>query len=104
VDITTSASKHMKPELLQLYKGLYNTGSYFYRNPQNPGLHLIIIDKPKGHLLYEFGVPEVRRQLLLHLFGSETVQRTLPEGELLLHQLPVIQFRGKKPCGILPEV
>jgi len=90
--------------LLHLYKELYKTGAYFYRNPQNPGLHLVIIDKPRGNLLYEFGVPEVRRQLLLHLFGSETLQQTLPEEGLFLHQPPVIQYRGKKPLGILSEV
>jgi hypothetical protein len=94
----------MTPESLQLYKELYKTGAYFYRNKKQPGLHLIIIDKPKTSLAYEFGVPEVRRQLLLHLFGSENLQRTLPETELLLHKLPVIQYRGKKPCSNLPEV
>jgi len=94
----------MTPELLHLYKELYKTGAYFYRHPQNPGLHLIIIDKARINLLYEFGVPEVRRQLLLHLFGSETLRRTLPEEQLLLHQLPVIQYRGNKALSISPEV
>jgi hypothetical protein len=94
----------MTPELLNLYKELYKTGAYFFRNHKNPGLHLIVIDKPKISLLYEFGVPEVRRQLLLHLFGAENLQRTLPETELLLHKLPVIQYRGKKPRSYLPEV
>jgi len=94
----------MTPELLHLYKELYKTGAYFYRNPQQPGLNLITIDKPRINLLYEFGVPEVRRQLLLYLFGSESLQRTLPETELFLHQLPVIQYRGKKPLGVLQEV
>ena len=64
----------MIPELLNLYKELYKTGAYFYRNNKHPGLHLIVIDKPKISLLYEFGVPEVRRQLLLYLFGSENWQ------------------------------
>jgi hypothetical protein len=94
----------MTPELLHLYQELYKTGAYFYRNPRKPGLHLIVIDKPALSLSYEFGVPEVRRQLLLHLFGSENLQRSLPETELLLHQLPVIQYRGKKSCGNLPKV
>jgi hypothetical protein len=94
----------MTPELLHLYQELYKTGAYFYRNPRKPGLHLIIIDKPALNLSYEFGVPEVRRQLLLYLFGSENLQRSLPETRLLLHQLPVIQYRGKKPCGNLSEV
>jgi hypothetical protein len=94
----------MTPELLHLYKELYKTGAYFYRNPRNPGLHLIVINKPAISLLYEFGVPEVRRQLLLYLFGPENLQPALPQTELLLHQLPVIQYRGKKPCGSLPEV
>jgi hypothetical protein len=94
----------MTPELLHLYQELYKTGAYFYRNPRNPGLHLIVIDKPKISLSYEFGVPEVRRQLLLHLFGPENLQSTLPQTELLLYQLPVIQYRGKKPCSNLSEV
>jgi hypothetical protein len=94
----------MTPELLHLFQELYKTGAYFYRNPRNPGLHLIVINKPKVSLLYEFGVPEVRRQLLLHLFGPEELQSPLPQIELLLRQLPVIQYRGKKSCGILPEV
>jgi hypothetical protein len=94
----------MTPELLHVYKELYKTGAYFYQNQKNPGLHLIVIDKPKISLAYEFGVPEVRRQLLLYLFGSENLQRALPETELLLHKLPVIHYRGKVPSGTLPEV
>jgi hypothetical protein len=94
----------MTPELLHLYKDLYKTGAYFYRNKKRPGLHLIVINKLKIRLTYEFGVPEVRRQLLLHLFGTENLQRALPEAELLVHQLPVIQYRGKKSIGNLPEV
>jgi hypothetical protein len=93
----------MTPELLHLYKELYKTGADFYRN-KKPGLHLIVIDKPKISLIYEFGVPEVRRQLLLYLFGSENLQQPLPETGVLLHQLPVIQYRGKKPISNLPEV
>jgi hypothetical protein len=94
----------MTPELLHLYKELYKTGAYFYRNNKQPGLHLIVIDKPKISLAYEFGVPEVRRQPLLHLFGPENLQRALPETGVLLHQLPVIQYRGKKSSSTLPEV
>jgi len=94
----------MTPELLHLYKELYKTGAYFYRNRNQPGLHLIVIDKPKISLANEFGVPEVQRQLLLYLFGSENLQRALPETELLLHKLPVIQYRGKEPRSTLPEV
>jgi hypothetical protein len=94
----------MTPELLHLYKELYKIRAYFYRNKKQPGLHLIVINKPKISLAYEFGVSEVRRQLLLHLFGTENLQRALPEAELLLRQLPVIQYRGKKPSGTLPKV
>jgi hypothetical protein len=94
----------MTPELLHLYKELYKTGAYFFRNPRNPGLNLIVINKPTINILYEFGVPEVRRQLLLYLFGTENLQPALQETELLLRQLPVIHYRGKKPCGNLPEV
>ena len=94
----------MTPELLHLYKEVYKTGAYFYRNPRNPGLHLIVIDKPAISLSYEFGVPEVRRQFLLYLFGPENLQSSLSQTELLLRQLPVIQYRGKKSCSTLPEV
>jgi len=94
----------MTPELLHLYKELYKTGAYFYRKKNQPGLHLIVIDKPRINLSYEFEVPEVGRHLLLYLFGSEDLQRALPEAELLLHQLPVIQYRGKKSSSSLPEV
>jgi hypothetical protein len=94
----------MTPELLNLYKELYKTGAYFYRNNKHPGLHLIVVDIPRTSLLYEFGVPEVRKQLLLYLFGPEELQRTLPETELLLHKLPVIQYQGKKPSSTLSEV
>ena len=94
----------MTPELLHLYQELYKTGAYFYRNKANPGLHLIVIDKPRINLSFEFGVPEVRRQLLLHLFGPEHLQPSLPQTELLLRQLPVIQYRGKMSGSSLPEV
>ena len=94
----------MTPELLRLYQELYKTGGYFYRYPNKPGLHLIVIDKPTINILYEFGVPEVRKQLLLYLFGSENLQRALPQEQLLLHQLLVIHYRGKGPVNTLPEV
>jgi len=92
----------MTPELLHLYSELYKTGAYFYRNPKKPRLHLNIINKPTINMIYEFGVPEVRRQLLLHLFGPEDLQPTLSTTELLLRQLLVIQYRGKKPSSNLP--
>jgi hypothetical protein len=82
----------MTPELLHIYQELYKTGGYFYQNPAKPGLHLIVLDKPRINLSYEFGVPEVRRQLLLHLFGPEDLQSTQLETELLLRELPVIQY------------
>jgi len=65
----------MKEELLHLYKELYKTGAYFYRNPQEPGLHLIIIDKPRINLLYEYRVPEVRRQLCCIYLGRRICSR-----------------------------
>jgi len=94
----------MTPELLYLYNELYITAAYFYQNPRQPGLHLIVNEKPKMILAYEVGEPEVRRNHLLPLFGSEDLQHTLPEIELFLYQLPVIKYRGKKPYGDLPEV
>jgi hypothetical protein len=94
----------MTPELLHLYKDLYKTGAYFYRNPRNPGSHLIVIDKPAISLSYEFGVPEVRGQFLLYLFGPKNLQSSLSQTELLRRQLPVIQYRGKKSCSTWPEV
>jgi hypothetical protein len=94
----------MTPEQLHLYQELYKTGGYFYRKPRDPGLHLIVIEKPAISLIYEFGVPEVRRQLLLYLFGPADLQPSLSQTELLLRQLPVIQYRGKKPSSNLPEV
>jgi hypothetical protein len=94
----------MSPELLHLYQELYETGAYFFRNPKQPGLHLIVIVKPTINKIYEFGVPAVRRQLLLHLFGPENFQESLLKTELHLRQLPNIQYRGKKSCSNLPEV
>jgi hypothetical protein len=85
----------MTAELLHLYKELYKTEAYFYLNPNNAGLHIIVIDKPQINLTNEFGVPEVQIPLLLYLVGSENLQRALLETELLLRQLPVIQYRGK---------
>jgi hypothetical protein len=80
----------MTPELLHLFQELYKTGAYFIR--YHSKLHLLVIDIPTINIPYEFGVPEVQRQLLLHIFGSENLQPTLPMTELLLHQLPVIQY------------
>jgi hypothetical protein len=94
----------MTPELLHLYKELYKTGGYFHRNALKPRLHLIVINIPQISLANEFAVPEVRRQLLLHLFVTENSQQSLPETKLLLRELPVIQYQGKKPCSSLPKV
>jgi len=94
----------MTPELLNLYQELSKIGAYFVWYPNDPKLHLIIINKPTINIIHQFGVPEVRRQLLLHLFEPEDLQQSLPEAELLLCQLSVIQYRGKKPCSNLPEV
>jgi hypothetical protein len=94
----------MTSELLHLYKELSKTGAYFHQNKTQPGLHLIVIDKTKISLAYELGGPEVRKQRLLYLFGSENLQCALPETEMRLHQLPVIHYRGKRTCNTLPEV
>jgi hypothetical protein len=83
---------YMLPKLVQLYQELRNVGAYFTQYPNDSKLHLIIIDEPTISSIYEFGVPEVRRQLLLHVFGPENLQPALPQIELLLHQLPVIQY------------
>jgi hypothetical protein len=78
-------------------------GAYLIRYPNDSKLHLVVISKPELSNIYEFGVPEVRRQLLLHLFGPKDLQPTLPQTELLLRQLPVIQYQGKKSCSNLSE-
>jgi hypothetical protein len=49
------------------------------------------------NIIHDFGVPEVQRHLLLYLFGLQNLQHTLLQTELLLPELPVIQYRGKKP-------
>jgi hypothetical protein len=94
----------MSPELLHLYNELYKTGAYFDRNPRNPGLYLNVIDKWQVYQINEFEVPEVRSQLLPYLFGTENLQHSLSQAELLLRELPVIQSLGKKPFSPLPEV
>jgi hypothetical protein len=81
---------YMTPELLDLFQELYKTGAYFIR--YHSKLNLLVIYIPTINIPYEFGVPEVRRQLLLHIFWSENLQPTLPMTELLLRQLPVIQY------------
>jgi len=73
---------------------------YFNRHPKKPGLHLIILDKPTISNLYQFGVPEVRRQLLLRLFGREGLQPLLMQTELLLCQMPVYNIQQKSPAVI----
>jgi len=94
----------MEPGQLRVYQELYQTGAFLYRLPKEATLHLITVRKPLLTNIYEFGVPEVRRQLLLHLFGPEDLQPILSQTELLLHELPVIQYRGKKPSGLLPAL
>jgi hypothetical protein len=69
----------MTPQLLHLYQELSKIGAYFKRYPNNPKLYLNGINKPTISNIYEFGVPEVRRQLLLHLIGPEDLQPTLPK-------------------------
>jgi hypothetical protein len=61
----------MSPELLHLYQELHKVGAYFIQYPNNPKQHLIIIKKSMVSITYQFGGPEVRRQLLLHLFGPK---------------------------------
>jgi len=100
----TYSSDYMTSELFHLLKELYKTRVYFYPNPQQPGLHLNVINPAQIILKHEVGLPEVRKQLLLYLFVSQNEQRTLPETEFLLCQLAVIQYLGKKPCSHLPEV
>jgi len=87
----------MTPELLNLFQEISKIGAYFIQYSNDPKIHLVVIDKPTLSNIYEFGVPEVRSQLLLHLFGPEDLQPTLSQTELLLRQLPVIHYQGKKP-------
>jgi hypothetical protein len=94
----------MTVELLHLDQELHKIRAYFVRYPKDAKLDFIIIQKPTINNIYEFEVPEVRRQLWLHHFGPENLQPSLLQAELLLRQLPVIQYLGKKPCGNLPEV
>jgi hypothetical protein len=82
----------MTPELLHLYQELPKIGANFIRYPNDPKLHLIVPDKPMLSNIYEFGTPEVRRQLLLHLFGPQNLQSAMPKTALLLRELPVIQY------------
>jgi len=94
----------MTPELLNLYKECYKIGAYFIRWRKDNRLHLISIHQPSIYKTYEYEVPEVRRQLLLYLFGLEDLQPSLSQTELLLRELPIIQYQGKKPCSNLTEV
>jgi len=87
-----------------IYQELAKIGGYFYQIKKDSKLHLIVIDKPRLSNIDDFAVPEVQRQLLLYLFGPGNLQPTLSQTELLLHQLPVIQYRGKKSCSYLSEV
>jgi hypothetical protein len=79
----------MTPELLNLYTELSKTGVYFLQYPNDFNLHLMVIPKPSLYTIYDFGVPEVQRQLLLHRLGTEDLCRRLQTPELFLHQLPV---------------
>jgi hypothetical protein len=92
----------MSPELLHLYQELHKVGAYCIQYPNDPKLHFIVINKATISITYEFGVPEVRRQLLLHLFGPGNWQSALPQTELQLHRLPVKQYRGNKFRRNLP--
>jgi hypothetical protein len=94
----------MTSELLNLYKELYKVGSYIIPYPNDPKLHLLGIKKPAISNIDDFGLPEVRRHLLLGLLGPENLQPSLPQTELLLRQLPVIQCRGNTLGSNLPEV
>jgi hypothetical protein len=94
----------MQEGQLRVYQELYKTGAFVYRLLEDTVLHLITIKQPTQSIAYEFGVPEVRRQLLLHLFGPEDLRPTLSPSELLLHELPVIQYSGGKPSGFLPAL
>jgi hypothetical protein len=82
----------MTPELLHLYQELSKVGAYFIQYPNDLKLHLVVINKPTIINIYEFAVPEVQRHLLLYLFGPDDLEGTLPQTELLLRQLPVIQY------------
>ena len=87
----------MTPELLNLYQELGKITAYFIGYPNDPKLHPIVIDKPTINNIYEFGVSPMRRHLLLNSFRPENMPPTLPETELLLYQLSVKQYHGKKP-------
>jgi len=88
----TYRSDYMTPALLHVCQKIYKTGAYLYRNPRKPGLHFITIDKPAINTIYEFGVPDVRRQVLLHFLQAENLHPSLLKTELLLRGLPVIQY------------
>jgi hypothetical protein len=49
----------MTPELLNLYQELVKFEAYLNRKPNDPRLHLVVIDQPMTARIYEFGVPEV---------------------------------------------
>jgi hypothetical protein len=68
---------YMTPELLNLYQELAKIGGDFVRYPNRPRLHLIIINAPMINIINEFGVPELRGELLLNQFGTENSQQSL---------------------------
>jgi hypothetical protein len=63
---------YMAPEWLHLYQERYKTGGYFYRNPKRPSLHLIVKDKTRVVLSCDFGLPDIRSQLLFIYLGQKT--------------------------------
>jgi hypothetical protein len=58
--------------------------------------------QPKVIRIYEFGDSEVREQLLLHVFVQQDLQRTLPQTELVLPELLIIQYCAKQPSIDVP--
>jgi hypothetical protein len=94
----------MTPALLHLYQELAKIGAYFIRYPNDCKLQLIVKQNSMISNIFEFGVPEVQRQHLFHLFGPQDLQSSQSQTELLLRQLPVLQYRGKVSHGDYPEV
>jgi len=80
---------------------LNKTGADFIRYPNDSKLYLTVLPKLTLNNISEFGVSEVRRQLLLHILGTVDLSRILQTPDLYLHQLPVIQYGGIKSSGTL---
>jgi hypothetical protein len=100
----TYSFHYMTSELLKLYKELCKVGSYIIPYPNDPKLHLLGIKKPAISNIDDFGLPEVQGHLLFGLLGPENLQPSLPQTELLLRPLAVIQCRGNPPGSNLAEV